>query len=65
MNKIIKVFSSLVLVLLLMIMVSTPKVDAAIAGDDVVELRGVWVATVSNIDIAKHNIRAYKSIKRG
>ena len=55
MNKIIKVFSSLVLVLLLMIMVSTPKVDAAIAGDDVVELRGVWVATVSNIDIAKQN----------
>ena len=55
MNKLVKVFSSLVIVLLLMICISAPKAEAAINGDDVVELRGVWVSTVSNIDIAKQN----------
>ena len=62
MNKIIKVLSSLAIVLLLTITFSTPKVEAAISGDDVVELRGVWVATVSNIDIAKQNGTTEKAI---
>ena len=55
MNKLIKLLCSFVIVLLLTITFSTPKVEAAISGDDVVELRGVWVSTVSNIDIAKQN----------
>ena len=64
-----RIISRLLLVLALVITlgyVSTVKTEAVVSGDNPVELRGVWVATVSNIDIAKQTntsaqgIQAYK-----
>ncbi len=62
MNKIIKVLTSLTIVFLLSLVFTTPKVNAAISGDDIEELRGVWVSTVSNIDIAKQTNTTEKAI---
>ena len=63
MRKLIKVLTTFVITLLLTLVVSAPKTEAAITGEDVSELRGVWVSTVSNIDISKQNGTTQKAIK--
>ena len=63
MNKFIKVLTTIVITMLLALVVFVPKTEAAITGEDVSELRGVWVSTVSNIDISKQNGTAESSIK--
>ena len=63
MNKFIKVLTTIVITMLLALVVFVPKTEAAITGEDVSELRGVWVSTVSNIDISRQNGTAESSIK--
>ncbi|MBQ2892016.1 MAG: family 10 glycosylhydrolase [Bacilli bacterium] len=63
MNKFIKVLTTIVITLLLTVVVFVPKSEAAISGENVSELRGVWVSTVSNIDITTQKGTGEKAIK--
>ena len=61
-----KIISRLLLVVALVLtigFVSTVKSEAVVYSDSPVELRGVWVATVSNIDIAKQSNTSAQGIQ--
>ena len=59
MKKIVTVF---LLVFTLMFFVKTPTVNALKHNGSLEELRGVWVSTVSNIDIKKQSGTTEKAI---
>ena len=57
-----KIVTVVLLVFTLMFFVKTPTVNALKHNGSLEELRGVWVSTVSNIDIAKQNGTTEKAI---
>ena len=63
MKKIISRLFLVVALILILGFVSSAKTSAAVYGDNPVELRGVWVATVSNIDIAKQSGSSAQAIQ--
>ena len=61
-----KIISRILLVIALVLtigFVSSAKVNAVVYSDNPVELHGVWVATVSNIDIAKQGGTSAQAIQ--
>ena len=58
-----KIVTAVLLVFTLMFFVKTPQpVEALVLNDSLEELRGVWVSTVSNLDITKQNGKTEKAI---
>lgn len=57
-----KIVTAVLLVFTLMFFVKTPNVNALVIDDSLEELRGVWVSTVSNLDIVRQNGTNEKAI---
>ena len=57
-----KIVTVVLLVFTIMFFVKRPSVNALVINDSLEELRGVWVSTVSNIDIAKQKGNTEKAI---
>ena len=59
-----RIVTVLLLVFTIMFFVKKPSVNALVIDDSLEELRGVWVSTVSNIDISKQNGTSEKAINQ-
>ncbi len=57
-----RIVTVLLLVFTIMFFVKKPSVNALVINDSLEELRGVWVSTVSNIDISRQNGVTEKAI---
>ena len=57
-----KIVTILLLVFAIMFFAKKPSVNALVIDDNLEELRGVWVSTVSNIDISRQNGTSEKAI---
>lgn len=57
-----RIVTVLLLVFTIMFFVKKPSVNALVINDSLEELRGVWVSTVSNIDIGRQNGVTEKAI---
>lgn len=57
-----KIVTVLLLVFAIMFFAKKPSVNALVIDDNLEELRGVWVSTVSNIDIGRQNGTTEKAI---